>query len=317
MKYKKYLCFSSKVTLILFVAFALYYSFCWYNVRIIHDGKENQMWKKEHYLACEKYMSTNDDSEKEKIVSSYNYLGINDDVCNQYISYGVLPDSAFNTFEEFLTDENYLFPFFIPIIVLLPFIYLISREMKNKVVKNFCLRKSYKEYIVHIFKTAYKNLFTIPIVVGITFIISYIVSNGNMNPKADLGFNYILPNLQFIDNPIFPFIYFLTLFLGVGLYINIGLIVLSKNKNFIIALLESELSIFLIWCLSLIGFGRLFKSIFNINPDNFNLLSLYDWSNVDNMYLYFIVNLFLFIITFAIAILSYKDKEKIISMCEK
>ena len=316
MKHKKYLYFSSKVSLIMYIILILYYAFFWYNVLIIHDGKRNQQWNKEHYYACTNYLSTDVISEKENIISKYNYLGINDEICKNITQYDTLSDSAFNTFSEFFAEENFLFPFFIPVIVLLPFIYLISKELKNKMVKNYILRNKYNEYIEYIFKTAYKNIFTVPVIVLITFLISYILSDGNINPKADIGMHYILPNISFLNNPLFIPIYILTLFLGVGLYINIGLIILSKNKNFIVSILESELVIFLVWAFVFIIFGNIFKHI-GVNPSNFNLLSIYEWGEINNMYLYFALNLLLFILSYFVAKYSFKNKEKLILMCEK
>ena len=316
MKHKKYLCFSSKVSLIMYIILILYYVFCWYNVLIIHDGKRNQQWDKEHYYACTDYLLTNVNSKKQEIVSTYNYLGINAEICKDITQYGVLPNSSFNIFSEFFAEENFLFPFFIPVIVLLPFIYLISKESKNKMVKNYILRNKYDEYIKYIFSMAYKNIFTIPVIVLITFLISYILSGGNINPKADIGMHYILPNISFLNNPLFIPIYILTLFLGVGLYINIGLIILSKNKNFIVSILESELVIFLVWAFVFIIFGNIFKHI-GVNSSNFNLLSIYEWEEINNMYLYFALNLLLFILSYFVAKYSFKNKEKLILMCEK
>lgn len=284
---------------------------------MLQDGKENQENSYLQFQTCKNFLSTSDEEERKKIILDYPYLETYPEICEAYASYDAPPDSAYNTFSEFLYEENYLFPFFIPIIVLFPFMYIIARELKSKMVKNYCLRKSYKEYIGHIFKTAYKNIYIIPCVILITFLISYIISGGNLNPSTDIGLHYALPNLTFINNPIFPILYLITLVLGMGLYINIGLIVLSRNKNFVVSLLESELAIFLVWCFCSIFCGAGAKSIFGINPDNFNLLSLYDWSNVDNMYLYFIVNLIMFLITLILALYAYKDKEKIICMCEK
>lgn len=316
MKYKKYFCFSSKVSLVMYILFILYYAFSWYNLLVLQNTMENIQWHIEHYYACIDYLETDDLKEKENIASKYSYLGFSEDTCNEIVKYETPSGSAYNIYEDFLFLDNLVFPFFIPLIVLLPFIYLISREMKNKTVKNYCLRDNYKNYVKHVFKTAYKNIFTIPIMILITFGISYLLAKGNMNPAADVGFNLELPNISFIDNPIFPIIFILTLFLGIGLYINIGLIVLARCKNFIVAIIESELIVFLMWLFGLITFGRFFNSL-GINADNFNLLSIYDWSGIDNMYVYFGFNLFLFVVSLLIAMRLYKSKEKLILMCEK
>lgn len=315
MKYKKHLGFSSKLVLTLFIIFILYYAFCWF--RVIKSNIESHEGFEQSYALCDTYLSSSTQEQKDKIINENKDFVINDEICSQYASYGVLPNSAYNVFDEFFIGERLLFPVFIPIIVLLPFIYMTSNEFKNKIIKNYCLRGSYKEYVKYLFKRAYKSIFFVPIIIVITFLISFIVAKGNMDITADVGLNFVLPNMSFMNNNLFPVIYFITLLLGLGLYINVGLIVQSRTKNFIIALIESELFIFFIWCYSYIIMGNMGNHYFHINPDNFNLMNLHNWAGVDNMYVYFGYNLVLFIITLIPAICSYINKEKLINMCER
>lgn len=315
-KMKKYKLIN-KLMIVLYVLFAIYYGFSWYKVRIIYGGKEHQESSLKTYSLCEEYSAANE-SQKLELTNKYGDLyGIEEEYCNETLSYGVTDHSAYNLFQNFLTNEKYMFPFFIPVIVILPFVYTLSKEFRNKMVKTYCLRKDYKSYKNHIFITAYKNIFVIPITIFITFLIAYILSHGNMNPAADIGFNLLLPNITFLDNPLFIPFYILTLFLGMGLFINIALIVLRKNKNFIVAIIESELFVYLTWGFTSIALGLFADRVLGISPDNFNLLSIYNWVAVDNIYLYFGLNLVLFILTFVIARLVYKDKEEFITMCEQ
>lgn len=308
----------NKIMILLYFFLILYYCFCWYNYRVLQDGATNQKMSYEHYSICERYLSSNE-NERIQIIKEYGSMyGIDVQECEKLTSYKTTTHSTYNIFETFLITDNYLFPFFVPLVVIIPFLYVLSKEFKSKYIKNYCMRASYKEYKRHIFKTSYQNIFVIPVVIGITFLISYIISNGNINPIADQGLNYVLPDIVlFLDSKLFWLFYVLVLLAGIGLFINVGVIVLSKNKNFIIALIESELIIFLIWCFSEICLGLIGSNIFNIDPGNFNLLSIYNWNGVTNMYIYTLLNIVLYIISLIIAILSYKNKEKIIIMCEK
>ena len=72
MKHKKYLIFSSLVSLIMYIFLIIYYIFCWYNVWIIHDTGENQQLNKEYYYACINYLSTDVSSKKQEIIEKYN-----------------------------------------------------------------------------------------------------------------------------------------------------------------------------------------------------------------------------------------------------
>jgi len=315
MKYKKSPLFSSKVFIVLCLVFILYCTFCW--CKIATKTKESQNWIKEQYNLCEKYSSLSSKDERELFIRKNKKFNINDTTCEKISTSKVLPYSTYNVYYNFFIENDYLFIICTPILVLFPFLYLISREFKSKVINNYCLRKNYKEYIKYIFQTAYKNIFIVPILVLITFSISYIISGGNLNPTTDQSLNLALPNIQFIGNKLFPMVYIFTLLLEVGLYINIGLIVQSKTKNFIVALLESELFIFFIWCFSIIIFGNIGSYYFNLNPNNFNLMNLYTWNGIDNMYAHLIFNIILFLLTLFIAVRSYANKEQLINMCER
>lgn len=315
MKYKKNQLFSSKIFIILCLIFLIYCIFCWYKIAI--KTKESQAWEKEQYTLCEEYQSLSSEQEKENFQNKNKEFNINNTTCEKISNSKGLPYSTYHVYYNFFVNNDYLFIICTPIIILFPFLYIISRELKNNVIKNYCLRKDYKEYIKYIFKTAYKNIFIIPIFVIITFIISYIISGKNLNPVTDQTLNLALPNIQFINNKVFPIVYFVTLLSEVGLYINIGLIVQSKTKNYIVALLESELFIFFIWCFSIIIFGNIGSYYFNLNPNNFNLMNLYTWHGIDNMYAHLIFNIILYLISLFLAIRSYTNKEKLINMCER
>ncbi len=205
-----------------------------------------------------------------------------------------------------------------PLLVLIPFMYILSKEYNGKIVKQFCLRSKYSNYIKRIYKIAYKNIYIIPLYIIITLIICFIISKGNLSPIIDANLHLALPNISLLKpNILNLFLFLLVITFNAGIYINIGLFTLNRNKKFIIYLIESIICIFIIWAFSEIAIGLMFDKFLNINSGNFNILNIYDWAGVTNKYIYLSYNFILFVITGLISYLSYKNKEKFIIMCEK
>lgn len=303
--------------LVFYIIVLIYYIFIWFNYRYLQNGADNQKLMSDNYTICEKYLNSN---EKEKINLKNKYeeiFSIDDENCESLVIEGSKPNSAFYIFQNFLYADNYLIPFFVPIIVILPMLFALSKEYSGKFVKSFCLRNEYKKYIKHIYTVAYKNILLVPIMILITFLISYILSGCNLDIRVDLIMNRALPNIRFINSVSFYFFYILILILNMGIYINIALTVINKNKKFIISLIESIICIFLLWAISEIGIGLLVSNLFNISNNNFNILNIYNWMEVSNPYIYLLYTIIVFVITGIISYLSCKNKEKFIIMCEK
>ena len=92
---------------------------------------------------------------------------------------------------------------------------------------------------------------------------------------------------------------------------------MSKNKNFVVSYVETFIVIYLYLCINAIILGNLFQKYFNISAEYFNLFNIYSFTYIDNVYIYLIINFINYIITFLVAKYNYKDKEKLIMMCEK
>lgn len=295
----------------------LYYAFCWFNYLKLQNGGRLISLSIRQYEACEKFIKASDD-EKEKITSSNNEdYTVNEETCNNYVIEGAKPVSVYYVFENFLTSAMFFIPFFMLVIVIFPFMYILSKEYNGKYVKSFCLRSKYKNYLKHIYKIAYLNIFTIPVIIFLSFLISFILARGNTNAVVDATEHLNLPNVELLSGALNMIIYGLILFFNSGMYINIGLTVLNRNKKFILSLIESIICIFLVWAFSEIIIGLKFSKLLNISVNNFNLLSMYDLYGVTNQYIYLALSFILFSITGIISYLSCKNKEKFIIGCEK
>lgn len=294
-----------------------YYLFIWFDYLYLQNGVENNNLIRTYYNTCERYLEANEKTQKELFDNYKEDFILDKKSCEKLIIKGAKPVSTFKVFKEFLFADRFLIPFFIPIVVILPFLLLLSKEYNGRYVKTFCLRKKYKDYIKHIYGIAYKRIYLVPLMIIVTFIISYIIAEGNMDIRFDLASNFLLTNVNFIWNIKFYFMYILVLFLNMGIYTNVALTIINNNKKFIISLIESFICIYIIWAISEIGMGIIFQSNFNIPCSNFSLLNIYDWSEVTNIDVYFLNSFILFIITFIISYKSCCNKERFIQMCEK
>lgn len=284
---------------------------------IFEDGYSNMNLLQSQYSTCQTFLNS---SEKEKATLKVEYseaFDLSDETCNEIVKYDVSPASVFYLYENTISSRiiSIFIPFFIPIIIIFPYIYIITKKLRSNEIKNYLLRDNFENYRKRLFKIAYSNILIVPLLLLLIFIISLIISK-NVNPTADVNFLLVQPKIiDNYNNPMFYLLYSLIIFLNIGLYNNIALIVMSKNKNFLISFIESFLLIYLVWCISEILFGNILN-LFQISSHNASLLEMYKWAGIDNMLVYFIVNTFWFILSLLIMIICYKNKEKIIKMCE-
>lgn len=286
---------------------------------IFESGYENLNLLKKQYSSCELYINSSN-KKKELLKSEYNELfDLSEENCNEILKYNVSPGSAYFLYENIVYSGilSIVIPFFIPALIIFPCIYIITKKFGSNEIKNYLLRDNYKGYRKRIFKIAYSNIIIIPLALLLIFIISLIISK-NLKPIADINFSLVQPNLIYnYNNPVFYLLYGLIIILNVAMYDNIALIVMSKNKNFLISYVESFLIVYIIWCISEIFLGNLFQTLFNVSSGNFSLLDIYRWTGVTNAGVFFLINIFWFVLTLLIMIHCYKDKEKIILMCER
>lgn len=300
--------FNLLVILFFCLQFCSYYFF--------ENGGRNISIHKQKYNICKEYVNGNED---EKILIKKKYDEDNFDDCDEIVFFDNSSPSAISIYSNILTGNNIstlIFPYFIPIIILFPFVYKLSKEFKDRQIKNYILRNTYKNYVKKIFSVAYSNLYLIPSIIAIIFIVSYILS-GHLDPRSDIYFHFITISKELVLNPAFYLFYMIIIVLNFGFYTNIGLFVLSKKKNFVIALIESFLLIYFIWIINELFICNLLGNLFNVNALNFSLLNIYTWNSITRIDIIFMFNLCVYIITLVLAIMSYKDKEKFIQNCEK
>lgn len=230
------------------------------------------------------------------------------------------PGSFYLYYNDLLRNgiASYIFPYFIPLLVIFPITYKLSEEFRSKYIKNYLQRKEYKEYIKNIIKRSYKYILIVPILLLSFAVVAAICSKFNFDPRYDIALSRLSSEIgTYYNKPFFYISYILIILFNIGIYINIGLIILRKNKNFFVALIESFVAIYIFLCFTFIIIGLGIQKIFNIPAESLNLLEIYTWSNINNISLYLIVNVIYFIVSFTLVVIAYKNKEKFIKECEK
>ena len=314
--------FKQNIPIIIFnVLIVILFSSMFLKYYILENGGENIILARERYNACVELVNA-DENERESIIEKYDkqYFFLEIEECEKLASFENPPKSAINIYQNIISNNsvaNYIIPFFIPLLILFPFIYKLSKEFKSKYIKSYILRDGYKNYVKNIFKQAYSNIWVVPLMFFILALISYLIA-GHVDTSADNYLNYLIAPVELFFKPSFYISYFLVILLNFGWYTNVGLFVLSKNKNFIVAFIESFLIVYMVWCFNDIFMISFLGNLFKVNYVNFSMLNIYTcWSYLDSILLYVLYNLIIYVISLIIVIRRYKNKESIMQNCEK
>ena len=315
--------FKQNIPIIIFnILIVILFSSMFLRHYFFENGAKNIMYARERYNACVELVNA-DENERESMIEKYEeeygfLLEIEE--CEKLASFENPPKSAVNLYLDIVSRNdfsNYIIPYFVPLLILFPFIYKLSKEFKSKYIKSYILRDGYKNYVKNIFKQAYSNIWVVPLMFFILALISYLIA-GHVDTSADNYLNYLIAPVELFFKPSFYISYFLVILLNFGWYTNVGLFVLSKNKNFIVAFIESFLIVYMIWCFNDIFMISFLGNLFKVNYVNFSMLNIYTcWNYLDSILLYVLYNLIIYVISLIIVVRRYKNKESIMQNCEK
>lgn len=273
----------------------------------------------EYKEACEFYQKTSIEENKEFIYNETHYQ-FDDESCEYIIKNYDKTGSFYLYYDQIIESGffSFLFPLFVPVLVLIPILFNLSKEFQSEYIKYFLQRNTYKKYIMHLFKESYKYFFPIFIILIYIIIYALILSNGNFDPRMDMYLNRpVAGNLDFYYNPSNVVIYFMVILLNVLLYINLGLISLSHNKNFFIALIESFLLVFIYIAFTFIVIGINVQIWFGILSENINVGEIYTWHGIREPITILLFTIGYYLTSLFLVYISYKNKEKIVMLCEE
>ena len=310
-----------KTKYMLIIYFICIMLFCLIGIRIFNFSDNLEVYKSPSVAykeGCEYYLLNDIESNKEFIYNDRNYQ-LNDEMCYYIIDNYNKVGSFFLYYDKIISSSifSFLFPMFVPVFVLIPVIYVLSKEFDSSYILYFLQRKSYKKYILHLFKESYKYFFPIFLILFFVILCALKLSNGVFDPRMDIYRSFTGEHsLLFFDNITNCIIYFVIILFNVLTFINFGLISISHNKNFYIALIESFLISFLFNCFIFIFVGLTLQTKFGIIAESINVFEIFRWHNITNPKLFLVINIIYYLVSLFFVYLSYRKKERIIKLCE-
>lgn len=202
-------------------------------------------------------------------------------------------------------------------VIIIPLLYKYCKMFKSKHLKNLLVREEYKKVIKNIFIDAYKFVWVLPVALIIIYLFCLCVAG-----HADMTYESMQDpsvDAQLLSNASFYIKYLLVNTFYALSYVNLTLIVLSKNKEFIISVIASFILIVLWWYV-LEFTGMAFYNLGIVHTEEYfwslNVLSFDFYYNL-NMNIFVLIPVISFAFSFVLATSCYQNKEKLIRMCEK
>lgn len=253
------------------------------------------------YLEVKKTVNDNNLIEEFSSICAHNSDSKMEDYCKN-IDVSNLPSTPDNLtiFYSIMQSEIlYNLPLFAPILLLVFSTYTLNRIMKSKYTYYYVQRKKYYDLIKSVIINSYKYVLIVPFIIAFSYLLSLSISSHGPNSLTEImriaTFEKIHYNTKF-----FIVLYGLNIMLIWLSFINIALIIQSKNRKFIFNIVEFIIVYFLL------------EMILENLPYNYWLFGIYNLSNI-SIYNYLLSSLIYFIISFIILLLSYKNKEKILN----
>ncbi|MEG1647378.1 MAG: hypothetical protein RR325_01265 [Bacilli bacterium] len=229
---------------------------------------------------------------------------------------------TYNVFMDLMMNSHLnMIQLILPILVIIPAIINLYNLLKSGIFKDLTIRSNYKKVIYKEIFKSYIPIIIIPIFLIFMFLLSYLFS-GNFNIQYThdkiLGVTMNFPS-EYMKYPIqFILIYILNLGLICVFFINVALLFINKNKNFLLTVLFSFLTIMAFQIISEVFLGSLLATFFNNNLFR-NLFSIYnlwvyDGTNLFGVTLYVIL---LMVISAVCVYFNFRNKERVVIDNEK
>ncbi len=225
----------------------------------------------------------------------------------------------FTMFTEVVVFGYNSFSFTLYLFIIMPSILYICSYFKNKTIINDLTRINYKKVKTKIFKKAYKSILILPIIILFAYIICYLYTKNFDSTYAIINSSTGWSEYTLNHPLLFLTMYLLNVIIHSVLYINISLCVVRKYHNYFVAVILSFLvfigiEAFLEIFLNGIIFTTIFNSDFGII---FNIMNMISFNESCGIIISISVPFIITIISFLILNVLYKNKEKLITDCEK
>ncbi len=205
--------------------------------------------------------------------------------------------------------------FFIIMLIIGSSSYYLSKYLKNNIIINDLTRENYNKIKKKLFSNARCSALVVPIVMLFKILITYIITK---------NFHYTIGNTMWEISNLSNLLEFFTVYILIGLfdsliYVNISIIVLRKEHNLIVSTVLSYLTVigielFLEVVINSFLCSKILKTDFGVV---FNIINFGCFNDSYGLFAPLLVSIILFIITWFITKIIYKNKEALLIDCEK
>ncbi len=239
-------------------------------------------------------------------------IKLQEEITNKYKTKPSFYDTVSN-----ILDNNFMFlDLILFLLIVIPTLYNLSDLLSDKTITHNMVKESFSKIKLNIFRKGYRYFWFYPTIILLFFIICLFISTNKETST------FLYTNINLPSSPIYVIIMYLlnTLFLT-GTYLNLALIGLRIKPNYFLAILTSFL-IFLITEVFLSIFINKLLIYSILNKTNyqglFSIIGIFyiKIDDVINFNLRVFISFIIFLITFIITYLMYKNKEKLVISME-
>ncbi len=287
---------NNKVLLISFMILFMFTTFL--GIKVIINDKDSEDLSIKVKEMCKETLKTDPTNE----------------ICLKALNEEKTKRDTLTTFNEILNDSEYSFIYFlaVPFLIIMSSMYEISKRFKSGEIKNRLTRESYNNYIKDVFKSSYKSILLWPLITMYVLVFSYIIS-GTFEVSAET----IAFTKEILSHPaLFIFSYLLNTILMSIFYINIGLILVPENRNYLVTVIETIMVYYGITLTNTFFIISFVLKDFKDSEKYFDFFDMYTYNDRE-LIPFNLLCLGVSLISSLLVYLKYKNKEKIIIKLEK
>ena len=287
---------NNKVLLISFMILFMFTTFL--GIKVIINDKDSEDLSIKVKEMCKETLKTDPTNE----------------ICLKALNEEKTKRDTLTTFNEILNDSEYSFIYFlaVPFLIIMSSMYEISKRFKSGEIKNRLTRESYNNYIKDVFKSSYKSILLWPLITIYVLVFSYIIS-GTFEVSAET----IAFTKEILSHPaLFIFSYLLNTILMSIFYINIGLILVPENRNYLVTVIETIMVYYGITLTNTFFIISFVLKDFKDSEKYFDFFDMYTYNDRE-LIPFNLLCLGVSLISSLLVYLKYKNKEKIIIKLQK
>ena len=257
---------------------------------------------------------------KNNCLKNYNhYQGEAKATCDKIINGEVVNTrkNFYIKFSEVQTENIRNLAILCPLILIIISSYEVNTIFKSKIALLMLKRESYFTFLKKVFKKMYRYVFMFPVFMLLIFLICSL--NSSFDTKTVLNSLLVFGDLK--TGPVFYVVaYIINILLFSAFYLNLTLIVMRKQHNYFLLVIESFLLLIAIQLfLEVVVNGIIFNKIINSSIGLvFNILNGFTFNLANaSIPITLLFSFSCFIITSIIVYLRYKNKEQLVIDCEK